>query len=131
MGLPTISLGGRSLRTLTAKVGTSSLLPTQGIPPAKILGRTNPDEYVGFSSSFSGCSLGQGRQALDNLDRFQADGDDLGDQAYDVRGIVRAVGVVGDAAAFVGADLVLVNDPFEGGTVAAVRGREHEPGLRS
>ena len=59
----------------------------------------------------------QGRQALDNLHRLEADGDDLGDEAEDVPGVVGAIGVVGDAAAFVRADLVLVNDPFEGGTV--------------
>ena len=33
----------------------------------------------------------QGRQALDDLDRFQADGDDLGDEADDVLGVVGAV----------------------------------------
>jgi len=59
------------------------------------------------------------RQALDDLDRLEADGDDLSDEADNVLGVVGAVGVVGDAAAFVGADLVLVNDPFEGGTVLA------------
>ena len=32
--------------------------------------------------------------------------------------IVGAVGVVGDAAAFVGADLILVDDPFERGAIA-------------
>jgi len=29
-----------------------------------------------------------------------------------------AIGVAGDAAAFVGGDLILVDDPFEGGAVA-------------
>ena len=33
-------------------------------------------------------------------------------------GIVGAVGVVGDAAAFVGGDLVLVDDPFKSGAIA-------------
>ena len=33
-------------------------------------------------------------------------------------GVVVAVGVVDDAGAFVGGDLVLVDDPFEGGAVA-------------
>jgi len=32
--------------------------------------------------------------------------------------VVGAVGVVDDAAAFVGSDAVLVDDPFEGGAVA-------------
>ena len=36
------------------------------------------------------------------------------DQANDVRWIVVAVGIVGDAAAFVGADLILVDNPIEG-----------------
>jgi hypothetical protein len=35
---------------------------------------------------------------------------------------VLAVGVGGDAAPLVGGDLVLVDDPFEGGIVARVRG---------
>ena len=37
-------LGGRSLLPVTAKVGTPSLLPTQSLVPANILGRT-PIEY--------------------------------------------------------------------------------------
>lgn len=44
--------------------------------------------------------------------------DDLADEAEDVLGIVVAVGVVGDAGALVGGELVLVNDPFEGGAIA-------------
>ena len=42
----------------------------------------------------------------------------MADEADDVLRVVVAVGVVGDAAAFVGGDLVLVDDPFEGGAVA-------------
>ena len=38
-------------------------------------------------------------------------------------GIAGAVGVVDDAAAFVGVDAVLVDDPFEGGAVAEAGGR--------
>ena len=49
---------------------------------------------------------------------FQGDGDDLADEAEDVVGVVFAVGVVDDAGAFVGGDLVLVDDPFQGGAVA-------------
>ena len=52
------------------------------------------------------------------MDGFERDSDDLTDEAEDVLGIVGAVGVVGDAGATVGRDLVLVNDPFEGGAVA-------------
>ena len=44
--------------------------------------------------------------------------DDLADEAEDVFGVVFAVGVVGYAAALVGGDLVLVDDPFEGGAIA-------------
>lgn len=51
-------------------------------------------------------------------DGFEAYGDDLADEADDVFGVVFAVGVVDDAAALVGADLVLVDDPFEGAAVA-------------
>ena len=60
----------------------------------------------------------QRRQTFHHLHRFQTHGDDLTEEAGDVFGVVGAVGVVGDAAAFVGAHLVLVNHPFEGGTVA-------------
>ena len=60
----------------------------------------------------------QRRQSFHYLPRLQAHCDDLAEEADDVFGVVGAVGVVGDAAAFVGAHLVLVNHPFEGGTVA-------------
>ena len=43
--------------------------------------------------------------------------------AQDVFGIAGAVGVVDDAAAFVGVDAVLVDDPFERGAVAEAGGR--------
>jgi len=65
------------------------------------------------------CGQGsQRRQTLHHRHRLQAHRDDLGEEADDVFGVVEAVRVVGDAAAFVGAHLVLVNHPFEGGTVA-------------
>ena len=54
-----------------------------------------------------------------NLHRFQANADYFGEEAEDVLRVVGAVGVVGDAAAFVGLDAVLVDDPFEGRAVAA------------
>ena len=57
-------------------------------------------------------------QAADDVDRFDADADDLADEADDVFFIIRVVGVAGDSAAFVGADLVLVDDPIEGAAVA-------------
>ena len=57
-------------------------------------------------------------QRVDNCHRLQADGDDLADQADDVFAVVGAVGVVGDAAALVGRDLVLVDDPLQGRAVA-------------
>jgi hypothetical protein len=44
--------------------------------------------------------------------------DDLANEAEDVLGVVFAVGVVDDAGAFVGGDLILVDYPFEGGAVA-------------
>jgi hypothetical protein len=49
---------------------------------------------------------------------FEGDGDDLGDEAEDVVGVVGTVGVVDDAGAGVGGDAVLVDDPIEGGAVA-------------
>ena len=42
----------------------------------------------------------------------------LTNQPHDVLRIIRAVGIVGDAAAFVGADLILIDDPFERGAIA-------------
>ena len=60
----------------------------------------------------------QRRQRLHDLYGFQAQADDFADQAHDVLGVVGAVGVVDDAAALVGLDAVLVDDPVEGGAVA-------------
>lgn len=54
----------------------------------------------------------------DDLDGFEADSDDLTDEAENIFAIVLAIWIIGDAAAFVGGDLVLVDDPFEGGAVA-------------
>jgi len=42
----------------------------------------------------------------------------LADEADDVLLIVEVAGVAGDAGAFVGGDLVLVDDPIEGAAVA-------------
>jgi hypothetical protein len=60
----------------------------------------------------------QGGEGVDDFDGFEADGDDLLDEAEDVGLVVGVVGVVGDAAAAVGFDAVLVDYPFEGGAVA-------------
>ena len=56
-------------------------------------------------------------EGVDDLDGFDGDADDLTDEADDVFGVVGEVGVGGDAAALVGGDLVLVDDPIEGGAV--------------
>ena len=53
------------------------------------------------------------RQRLHDLHGFQADGNDLPHQPHDVFRVVLAVGVVGDAAALVGLNLVLVDDPLQ------------------
>ena len=59
-----------------------------------------------------------GWQAGYDLYGFEADADDLGDEADDVLGVVEVVRVAGNAAALVGLDAVLVDDPFEGAAVA-------------
>ena len=59
-----------------------------------------------------------GGKAVHDSHGFDADADDLADEADDVFLIIGVVGVAGDAAAFVGADLVLVDDPIEGAAVA-------------
>ena len=64
----------------------------------------------------------QPRQPRRDLDRLQADADHLADEAQDVLRVVGAVGVVDDAAAFVGFDAVLVDHPFEDGAVAEAVG---------
>jgi len=51
----------------------------------------------------------QGWQFLDGFHGFEAYGDDLGDEADDVLRVVGAIGGIGDAAAFAGADLVLAD----------------------
>ena len=58
------------------------------------------------------------RQPFQNLYRLQTHANDLADQAHDILWILGAVGVVGDAAALVSLDAVLVDHPFEGGAVA-------------
>ena len=58
------------------------------------------------------------RQRVNDGHGFYADADDLAYQPHDVFGIVFAIGVGGDAATFAGGDLVLVDDPVEGGAVA-------------
>ena len=55
---------------------------------------------------------------VDDFYGFDADADDLADEADDVFFIVGVVGVAGDAAAFIGADLVLVDDPIEGAALS-------------
>ena len=62
------------------------------------------------------------RQTTHYLHRFQADAHDLADEADDVFFVVGAVGVGVDAAAFVGLDAVLVNDPLQGAAVAEAIG---------
>lgn len=67
-------------------------------------------------------------EGVDDFHGFEANADDLADEADDVFFIIGVVGVAGDAAAFVGADLVLVDDPIEGAVVAEAvledRGRD-------
>jgi hypothetical protein len=58
------------------------------------------------------------RKRVDDFYGFHADADDLADEADDVFLIIRLVGVAGDAAAFVSADLVLVDDPIQRAAVA-------------
>src|SRR5581483_1232564 len=57
-------------------------------------------------------------KALDNLHGFQADSDHLADQADDIFGIINSVRVIHNAATLVGADLILINDPFQSGAVS-------------
>ena len=57
-------------------------------------------------------------QRPDDFHGFQADGNNLSDEAHDVFSVVGAVGIVNDAAALVGRDLVLVDDPFQRRAVA-------------
>ena len=54
----------------------------------------------------------QSGQGFDPAHRFEADPDDLADQAHDVLGVVGAVGVGDDSALLVFAHRVLVNHPF-------------------
>ena len=67
------------------------------------------------------------RQPPHDFHRFQADADDLADEADDVFFVVGAVGVGADAAAFVGLDAVLIYNPLQGTTVAEPIG-EHVRG---
>ena len=53
------------------------------------------------------------RQRRHDLYRLQAHADHLAEQAHDVLGVAGAVGIVDNAAALVGLDAVLVDDPIE------------------
>ena len=64
-----------------------------------------------FARDLSGGNF-DGGDFADAADGFEADGDDAADEAGDVFGVVGAVGVADHAGALVGADLVLVDDPF-------------------
>ena len=55
---------------------------------------------------------------LHDIHRLQADCDHLADEAHDVLRVIRAVRIVDNAAALVGADLVLIDDPVQGRTIA-------------
>jgi hypothetical protein len=66
-----------------------------------------------------GCRRSEfGGQSVHDFHRFDAHADDLADEADDVLFIVGVIGVAGDAATLVGADLVLVDDPIEGAAIA-------------
>src|SRR5947209_7793503 len=68
------------------------------------------------------------RQVPDNSHRFQADAHHLADEAHDVLLVVGPVGVGTDAAAFVLADLILVDDPLQGAAVAELADAGEEKG---
>ena len=58
-------------------------------------------------------ALYQRRQGLHDAHGFEADGDDLLDEADDIFRLVQPVRVVGDAAPGIGRDLILVNHPLQ------------------
>jgi hypothetical protein len=66
----------------------------------------------------SRCFLFQFRQFFHNLHRLHTYRYHLFNQAHNVFRIIGPVGVIGDAAAFVGFDAVLVNNPIESRAVA-------------
>lgn len=67
-----------------------------------------------------------GRQRPDKAEGFEGDSDDLADEPGSVLGIFGAVRVGSNAGHGVGVDLVLVDDPLEGGAV--VRDRDASRG---
>ena len=84
--------------------------------------------YIRLLSVLASCDRflfphAQSRQRLHDLHGYQTQADHLAEQAHDVLGVVGAVGVVDDAAALVGLDAVLVDDPVEGGAVAEAVGQ--------
>jgi hypothetical protein len=64
----------------------------------------------------------EGGQFADDFHSFEADGDDLPDEAHDIFGVVRAIGIVGDAAAFINHYLILIHDPFERAAIVETAG---------
>jgi hypothetical protein len=86
------------------------------------VGRTLLSDAGLHSEAVADCSSAAGSperwKRANNLDRFQADTDDLPNQAKNVRRIIRSIRIIGDAAALVRRDLVLIDDPFERGAIA-------------
>jgi len=83
-----------------------------------------------MDGGFDGWAEIEGGQGGDDLLGFERDGDELADEAEDILRVVFAVGVVDDAGALVDGDLILVDDPFDGGAVAeaVVEGSRPRPG---
>jgi hypothetical protein len=52
------------------------------------------------------------REVFNDLSGFETDGDDLPYQTQNILRVIVPIGIVGDAAAFVGGDLILIDDPF-------------------
>jgi hypothetical protein len=75
--------------------------------------------YLDLSTSVQ-MGLVPGREVADEGEGFEAEADDLAEEADDVFGVVGAVGVESDAAAWVFGDLVLVDDRCCSGGSAGV-----------
>jgi hypothetical protein len=59
-----------------------------------------------------------GKEQLHKLDGLKTHCNYLSNQPHNVLRIIIAIGVVGTAAALVGADLILIDDPIERGAIA-------------
>ena len=82
------------------------------------IARLRTEEGLGISPVGHGSEMLQWRQVVNDFYCLQADGDDAGDEVYDVSRCCFSVRIVDNPAPLVYLDTILTYDPLQRGTVA-------------